>query len=155
MKNQEYFISKHALERTIERLIMSQNIKLNKKQRAAFEKRASKIIKNNLKYKIATSYSNDGIYEYIYSDINGKNRCRKYVVDIETRQVITIINNINITEEISKYKLYFSGKGGKILKKDKVVLSYYIYVQIYENVFLFVVNQDTNQISSIRKIENC
>ena len=154
MKCQDYFISKHALERTIERLIMSQNIKLNKKQRSAFEKRANSIIKHNLNFRIATSYSNDGIYEYVYSDIDKHSKCRKYVVDIETKQVITVINNLDISEEINKYKLYFSKKGLKIIKKDKVLISDYIYVQIYKNAFLFVVNQDTNQISSIRKLED-
>ena len=155
MTKKSYFISKHALNRIIERLVLSQNIKLNKKQVSKNVGRAKNIIINDINNHFAKVYSADGKYKYVYSSLNKESKCRKYVISLDNNVVVTVINNLNLNEEIKKYKLTFDMKPQNIIKTEKYSISDYVYLHINNNQFLFVVDSFDDAIYSLKLIEEC
>jgi len=149
-----YNVSKHALNRTIERLILSRKIRLNKKQVSNNTKKAMKIIIDDINSGFAKSNSNDGKYKYIYSDLNKNNKCKKYVISLYDNNIITVINDINLSEEIKKYDINLKNKKNKITKKENKLIKNYIYTQINNNNFLFITDVD-NKICSLKYMEEC
>lgn len=102
MRVNNYFLSNHAFNRIIERLILSQNIKLNKKQKAKNKNKVINKIKKDLDNYFGCSYFKG--YKAIYTDLKDNNTCTKYIVSTE-RTIITVVNNINIYNEISQYNI--------------------------------------------------
>ena len=107
MRVNNYFLSNHALNRIIERLILSQNIKLNKKQKLKNKNKAVKKLRKDLDNNFGCSYFKG--YKAIYTDLKENNTCTKYIITTE-KTIETIVNNINIYNEINQYNI--------CLKKD-------------------------------------
>ena len=107
MRVNNYFLSNHALNRIIERLILSQNIKLNKKQKLKNKNKAVKKLRKDLDNNFGCSYFKG--YKAIYTDLKENNTCTKYIISTE-KTIVTVVNNINIYNEINQYNI--------CLKKD-------------------------------------
>ena len=150
-----YMISKHALNRVVERLVLSQNIKLNKKQITKNYKKAQNIITNDINTSFAEAVSKDGKHKYIYTALKGNNQCTKYIISNENI-VITVINNINLEEEVKTNQLKIQNERIKILKSEKYSITKYIYTLINDNKILFVVDLKNKYIYSLKHIkEDC
>lgn len=154
MDCKKLIISKHALNRTIERMIKCQNIKLNKKQVKKNTKAAYKLIENELKNSFAYSYNMYDECTYYYSKLDKNGKCNKYVVSDEN-VVITVIINIDLSEEVKKVKLIYKKKIIKIEEMRRYKISDYIYTLIDGMRFLFVVSIDDNSIFSFQSLKGC
>lgn len=150
MKSQSYIISKHALNRTIERLIKCQNIKLNKKQVNKNLKKATNLIREDIKNSFAISYGND--YIYCYSDLKDE-KCKKYVISKKDNVIVTVINNIPLFEELNKYVLVLIDKSLSVIKKESFFIIDCIYVLINNIRFIFLIDKHNNEINSFKKFE--
>ncbi len=147
-----YIASKHAISRTIERFIMSQNIKLNKKQKNRNLNKAKKIIVDDVTNKFAVSFSQNGRYKYLYTALKN-NACRKYVISLDNKTIITVIDNIKLNDELAKTRLVIVKSGMKIIKIDNFSVSNYIYALVNNNKYLFVVDSWGEDIYSFRQLE--
>ena len=150
----DYSISKHALNRTIERLVLSQNIRLSKKQVSKNRKRAGQIIANDIQNYFAKATDMSKKYIYIYSKLKD-NLCRKYVINRENKIIITVIDNVNLNEEIKKYPLTLKKNNLKITKTVNYNISDYIYTTVNENKYIFVVSNENNKIYSLNCLKEC
>ena len=150
MKCKNYIVSRHALNRTIERIILSQNIRLNKKQLEKNRKKAMRIIENDINTFFADSIS--GKYKYLYSGIKKGNICRKYVINRETDIILTVIDDINLSEEVQKQRLTLKNNKINIIKQENNLISEYIYTEIENNEYLFVTDPKTYSIYSFKNI---
>lgn len=113
-----YCISEHALKRTIERFVLSQNIKLNKKQKNKNKGKALKTIQEDINNLFAVSYSRDHKFKYMYSKINKFGKCRKYVLFIVDKTIVTVIDNIDIEKEMKIKNIIFVNKTVNIADID-------------------------------------
>ena len=152
MAKATYLISNHALNRTIERLVLSQNIKLNKKQVARNLKKARNIIIDDLNETFAYSNSKDNIYLYLYTNLNKHGLCRKYVISADTNNIVTVIDDIDIDLEAKKYNIIFDMKDKYIERKDKYSISKYVYATINNYKYLFVIDCTDDAICSFKMI---
>lgn len=143
-----YSVSKHALNRVIERLVLSQNIKLNKRQLNHYRKRAKKKIHDDLKNMFAISYSNDGMYKYIYTSLTDQHFCNKYVFSKSENCIVTVLNDINLLEEIKIYNLTLLNGDIDIKKVYSLNPFNFIYTEMQNENFIFVLNSQTNIICS-------
>jgi hypothetical protein len=146
MKKNRKNISKHALHRMIERGVLCQNKKLNKKQVKRNSKRAYKKFDKGLNNVFATSMTKRVLYKY--SNLSDKGTCMKYVVDPRTNFIITVIN-VDIDEEIKNYNLRLAIKGDKEVHSN---LSDYIFKIFDETKYLFVVDSKNKSINAIRSL---
>lgn len=128
----KYLISKHALNRTIERLLLSQNIKLNKKQVSKNKKKAI----NKITYDIENYFakSNGVLYKYIYSCIKEDGTCTKYVISKKNNKIVTVINNVRLETEENNNVLIYSFK--KIINEKNEYIT-------FNNKIIFSVLNDT------------
>lgn len=123
----KYLISKHALNRTIERLLLSQNIKLNKKQISKNKKKAINKITYDIENYFAKSYGE--LYKYIYSCLNDNGTCTKYVISKKDNKIVTVINKVRLkTEENNNVLIYsfrriMNGGNEYIVFNNKIIFS--------------------------------
>ena len=96
---------KHGLKLIMERVLLSQNRKFNKKQRKKNERKAQSRYAKDFNNKIAVSMNRYG-NKYYYVDLKDDNTCLKYVVTPENK-VITVYPT-NLLEEQKKYHLNFT-----------------------------------------------
>lgn len=157
-----YQISKHALNRTIERLVLSQNIRLNKKQVSKNRKRAQNIIGNDIKNHFAEMISPCKRFIYLYAGLEKGNICKKYVINRTEQIIVTVIDNIKLNEEIEKHYLVLKQKKLNITKKETIVtkkedffISNYIYAIMNNNKYLFVVGHKNKKIYSLSCLKEC
>lgn len=104
MRINNYFLSNHAFSRLIERLLLSQNIKLNKRQKEHNKNKAINKIRKDLNNNFGCSYYKG--YKAIYTNLKNNNTCTKYIIS-DKNTIVTIINNINIYDEMNKYSICF------------------------------------------------
>jgi hypothetical protein len=149
MKCRNFIISKHVLNRTIERIIKSQNIKLNKKQVSANSKKARKIIISNIENSFAVAFNEDCNCKYYYVDLKNDGLCLKYVMDCDSKCIITVIKDVSIYQELKNFKLKFVNDNVDIVSRKEFILCSYLKTRFNENIYLFVVNNKDKQISSI------
>lgn len=153
MKCKKYIISKHALNRTIERLIKCQNIKLNKKQVKRNTKAAEKLIEHEIKNAFAYCYNEVENCTYYYTCLDENGKCNKYVLSDEN-VVVTVIVNLDLSNEIKKNKLIFINNNLSI-KVEKYMLSEYIYMLINGVKVLFIVDINRRYIFSFKSLKGC
>jgi len=151
MSYKKYIVSDHAINRIIERLVLSQNIKLNKKQLAKNYKKAQNIITNDINNSFAEAISKDYQYKYIYSDLKANNLCTKYIISDDS-VVVTVIKDVNLEIEIKQNKIKIQNENIKILKSEKYLITKYMYTLINNNKFLFVVDLKNKHICSLKSI---
>lgn len=97
--------TKHGLNRMLERIVLTQNKKFNKKQRKRYKNKAKKKLNEDMKKMIAYYNCSDG-RKIIYSDLKKDNSCTKYVLS-ETKKIITVMKVDFIKEKENKpLKLY-------------------------------------------------
>lgn len=149
MKCQNFIVSKHVLNRTIERIIKSQNIKLNKKQISANSRKARKIIASHIENPFAIAINEECNCKYYYVDLKKDGLCLKYVVDCESNCIITVIKDVSVYYELKNYKLRFINDNVDIISRKEFILCSYLKTKFNENIYLFVVNNRDKQISSI------
>ena len=98
----KYKLSNHALNRMIERVVLSQNIKLTKRQKNHNKRIAIRKVKFDLENFFAQSFFKG--YKAVYSNLRRNNTCTKYIIS-KDNIIVTILNNINIHDELSCYSL--------------------------------------------------
>ena len=109
-------VSNHALNRMIERNVLCQNIKLNKKQVKKNRKRAMKRINNVLNNYFAYAISNDKNYKYLYAELAPNGICKKYIVHLDTDNLVTVINRIDFNNEIKKFNIFLKKIGSSVVQ---------------------------------------
>ena len=97
--------TKHGLNRMMERVLLNQNRKFNKRQRERIKSKAQSKYSKDFNKKIAVSMDSHGI-KYYYVDLRDDNTCLKYVVTPENK-VITVYET-NLLDEQKKYHLNFT-----------------------------------------------
>ena len=143
-------ISKHAINRAIERDVLSQNIKLNKKQIKRNTKKAYKKIDKGIRKYFAVAISNDELYEYKYSELSNNGLCKKYVTSLDTENLVTVINNVDFGKEIKKHSIQLRAKGENVVH---YILTDYVYKIYNETKYLFVINKKDRNICSFKCVE--
>lgn len=149
MKYQNFIISKHVLHRVIERIIKSQNIKLNKNQIKANSKKARKVIYSDLENSFAMAFNEKDDCFYYYVGLKDSGLCLKYVVDNKSKCIITLIKDVVFSNEILRYDVKIIDKVLKIVSKKEFILCSYIRTIFDNNQYLMVVNNKSKKISSI------
>lgn len=144
-------ISSHAMKRMIEREVISRNIKLKKRQYLKNEKKAYQMIEEGLNNYFAVAVSADEKYEYKYSELSSNGLCNKYVICLDTENLITVINNVDFEKEIKKHKVQLRARGNKFIR---YFLTDYVYKVYDENKFLFVVSVNSKNICSFKFVES-
>ena len=149
MNCQFFSISNHVLHRTIERIIKSQNIKLNKKQIKANSKKARKIIMFDISNAFAVAFNKEVGCYYYYVKLKNNGLCLKYVGDNEPKCVITVIKDVDISQELKKYDVKVVDKVLDVVSQENFILCSYIRTIFDDNRFLFVVDNKNKNISLI------
>lgn len=88
--------TKHGLNRMLERVVLTQNKKFNKKQRKRYHQKAKKKLDEDMNNMIAYYNCSKG-RKIIYADLKEDNSCTKYVLS-ETKKIITVMK-VNFLEE--------------------------------------------------------
>ena len=146
MKRNVLFVSNHALKRMIEREILCQNIKLNKKQVKRNTRKALRRMNKSIDNYFAFAYSYDHLYQYKYSDISKDGFCKKFVLDAKTKNIVTVINKVYFSNEIKKYNVMLNLKDDSV---DHYFLTDYVYKKFNGYQFLFVIKKGNSIISSL------
>ena len=134
-------ISNHALKRAIEREVLSQNIKLNKKQVQKNKKKALNIINKDLNEYFASAISYDKRYMYKYTELSNNRTCKKLVLDLSTNNLVTLINNVNFDQEITKYNIKLKSQKARVNSELPLECIYESYNGKH---FVFVINSNNN-----------
>lgn len=130
-------VSKHALSRMIERNVMSQNIKPNKKQIKRHTNKALKYMRIDLNNSFGSSISEDGQYVYYYCSLRNTGKCKKYVLSRFSGDIITLIKDVLFERELKKNKIILKGYGHETKHFNDMD---YVYKTISNNDYLFVIN---------------
>lgn len=88
--------TKHGLNRMLERVILNQSKKFNKKQRKKYKNKANQKFQKDMKNMFAY-YNNSNGKKIIYTDLKKDKSCTKYILS-ETKKIITVIK-VNFQEE--------------------------------------------------------
>lgn len=149
MKCKNFTISVHVLHRVIERIIKSQNIKLNKKQVKANSKKARRVIYDDLENSFAMAVNEESNCVYYYVGLKKNGLCLKYVLNKETNCVITVIKDIDFSIEISKHDVKIRDEVINIISQKEFILCSYIRTILENNKYFVVVNNKSKSISKI------